>query len=425
MQRKDYEAAQKAALKATTIDPQNPIAWFNVAYSSEMLGDLPKAESAYKTVIAINPRHPSAFNNLGLVYRKMGRDEEAIANYRKQLEVAPRSRYATYNLARALALQGDWEEALPLASLAAEVNADDVNRLYFLGKAQIKTTHIEEARKSFDRVLALPHQPMMENNVAYELADAGIDLDKSWKLISGALPSTERLACEPQSLTDGDECTAQLRQLVFMLDTAGWALYRQGKTKEAEPYLRSSFAITPRGDNELHLVVVLAKSGRLAEAVDLFKLARARPTFDRLESREALRELVKAAGGEAELDTLLGRATLPPSPSRIQGKVIALVDGSGKVIEAQAVEPAPASLVDAAKTMTLPALSWPGYSLRSVRSIEFQRNGDQWSPSAFYVGLTPPPPPCARQTPLPPVITTSLRPDATPAAQLVTCPAAY
>jgi len=422
LQRHDYEAALQASLKATTIAPQNQLAWFYMARSYDLLGELPKAEAAYKALIAINPRHGSAYNNLGALYRRMGRTDEAIASYRKQIEVDPRSRFASWNLGRVLASRGHWDEARQLAAVAAELAPADVNRWLFLGKAQIKTGRIDEARRSFDRALALPHEAIMENNVAYDLADAGFDLDRSWQLISGALEPAARLVCEPEGMSGGDKCTAQLRQIAFMLDTAGWVLYRQGKTKAAEPYLRSSFAITPRGETELHMVIVLAKSGRLEEAVNVFAQARARPNFDRVDSRETIRELVKAAGGDVELDTLLGHAVLPPPPPIIQAKAIALVDGNGKVIEARAVAPAPPGLADVAKSLTLPVLSWPGYSIRSIRTIEFQRAGDQWSPSESYVGETPPPPPCGSASQ--PLLPTLVTQESTSPAQSRNCPGA-
>jgi tetratricopeptide (TPR) repeat protein len=412
LQRHDYEAAREASLKATTIDPQNQLARFYLARAYELLGDLPKAEAAYKALIDINPRHASAYNNLGVIYRRTGRTDEAIASYRKQIEVAPRSRFAAWNLSTVLASRGQWEEARQLATVAAELTPDDVRRWHFLGKTQIKTGRIDEARRSFDRALALPHEPMIENNVAYDMADAGFDLDKSWHLISGALETTTRLVCEPESLSDGDKCTPLLRQLAFMLDTAGWVLHRQGKTAAAEPYLRSSLAITPHAESELHLVIVLAKSGRLEEAVHLFAQARTRPGFERVDSQETIRELAKAAG-DAELDALLGRTPTPPSPPIVQARAFALVDGNGKVIDVRAGAP---GLAEVAKSLTLPALSWPGYSIRSIRTIEFDRTGDQCLHSESYVGETPPPPPCgSAPQPLLPTLVTQDSTSATPA----------
>jgi tetratricopeptide (TPR) repeat protein len=418
-QRHDYEAARETALKATTIDPQNQLAWFYLARAYDQLGDLPKAEAAYKALIAINPRHTAAYNNLGVVYRRMGRTDEAITSLRKQIEVAPQDGLAPSNLSRALASRGEWEEARQFAAMAAEIVPDDANRWHFLGEAQIKTGRMDEARRSFDRALALPHEAMMDNNIAYDMADAGFDLDKSSHLISKALEAAAPLVCEPKGLSDGDTCTAPLRQLAFMLDTAGWVLYRQGKIKEAEPYLRSSFAITPRSATELHTVALLAKSGRLEEAVNLFAQARTRLDFDRVDSQEAIGELVKAAGGDAELDARLGRASVPPSP--VQAKAVALVDGNGKVIDVRAIAPGFPGLAEVAKSLTLPVLSWPGYSIRSIRTIEFQRISDHWSPAESYVGQTPPPPPCGSAPP-PLVLLTQGSGPATPSGG---CPGAY
>jgi tetratricopeptide (TPR) repeat protein len=420
-QRHDYQAGKEAALQATAIDPQNQSAWFYLAWSYDMLRDFPKAEEAYKTLIALNPRHTAAHNNLGNIYRRTGRIEEAIASYRKQIEVAPRGRFACWNLSTILGSQGRWDEARPLAALAAELVPEDVNRWQFLGKAQIKTDRIDEARQSFDRALALPHQPMMDNNVAYDMADAGFDLDKAWQLISKALDAAAPAVCQPEGLSDGDKCTGPLRQLAYLLDTAGWVLYRQGKIKDAEPYLRSSLAISPISETELHVVVVLAKSGRLAEAVDLFAQARSRPGFARVDSQETMRELLQAAGGGAQLDALLERAPLPPSPASVPAKAVALVDSNGKVIDARAVAPAAPGLTEAAKAATLPVLSWPGYSLRSIRTIEFQRTGDRWSPSDSYAGETPPPPPCGSAPQLPTLMTQL----STPSAPSTGCPGAF
>jgi len=62
-----------------------------LAAAYDQLGDLTKAEAAYKALIAINPRHTAAYNNLGIVYGKTGRADEAITSFRKQIEVSPRN----------------------------------------------------------------------------------------------------------------------------------------------------------------------------------------------------------------------------------------------------------------------------------------------------------------------------------------------
>lgn len=421
MQRHDYDASRQAALEVTRLDPKSQVGWFNLAYSYEMLGDYLKAEEAYKALIAINPRHTTAYNNLGVVYQELRRPDEAIASYRKQIEVLPRGHFACANLASILASRGQWEEARRWAALSAEVNPQEVRQWHFLAKAQIKTGQLDEARQSFDRLLALPHDAMMDNNVAYDLGNAGIDLPKSWELISKAMDTIASQVCQPQALSDGDKCSAPLRQMSYLLDTAGWVLYRQGKTSEAEPYLRSSFAITPRSETVLHLAVVLAKSGQLEEAASLFADTRLRRDFSHVDSSEAMQELVKAAGGDAEWDAILERMADRPSPSIVDAKAVVLVDASGKVIAARADVPSFPGIVEEAKSQTLPALSWPGHSVRSVRTIEFQHKGDRWLASQSYAGETPPPPPCG-VAPRPPVLLTQ---GINPAAPSTGCPGAF
>jgi hypothetical protein len=345
------------------------------------------------------------------VVRRQGREEEAIANFRKQLEIAPRSRYASANLSRALAFQGKWDEALPFAVMVTEIAPGEPNEWGYLGRVQAKAGQMEQARQSFDRALALPHDAMLENNVAYELADAGVDLDRSWKLISGAIDKEGRLLCEPQALANGDQCTPQLRRIALMLDTAAWVLYRQGKWQEAEPYMRSSFAISPRGEHELHMIALLAKLGRLDEAVKIFAEVRTHPNFDRADSRETVRELTNAAGGETALEALLDRAASARPDAMPRTKVTAMVDGKGKVTNIQTPDPNLPGIAAAAKSLTLPALSWPGYSLRSIRTIEFLQADGQWSPAESYVGITPPPPPCGIVQKLPILITERTTPD--------------
>jgi hypothetical protein len=119
-------------------------------------------------------------------------------------------------------------------------------------------------------------------------------------VVSGTLNPEARLACQPEALAQDDKCSAQLRRLAFMLDTAGWVLYRQGKLIDAEPYLLSSYAIVPRAQTEMHLSTLLARSGRINESLKYFSEARSRTDFARIDSSEAHRELVKSAGGEKQ-----------------------------------------------------------------------------------------------------------------------------
>jgi tetratricopeptide (TPR) repeat protein len=388
-QRRDYEGARKAYLEATQIDPKNQSAWNDLGRAYAALHAYPQAEAAYKKQIEINPSDPYAYNNLGLVYRALRREGDAIESFRKQIAVSPRDRFAHENLAISYANQNDWEKARVEAATAAEITPEDPVKWVRLGRAQLRTGHVDEARTSFERGIGLPHDAMEDNNVAFYLSEVGVDLDKAWKLVSEALNSEARLVCEPDALAKTDACAAQLRRISFMLDTAGWILYREGKAADAEPYLRSAYAITPRADMSLHLSVLLAKTGRVDDSVKFLAEALSRPNLDRLASAEARRELAKAVGGDAELDARCKQFTAPQSGEVQRAKVTVLVDSHGKILEAAPAGSAgSADIVADTKLLTLTPISWPDHAIRSLRTVEYRREGSKWVVDQSYAGLT-------------------------------------
>jgi hypothetical protein len=227
-----------------------------------------------------------------------------------------------------------------------------------------------------------------ENNIAYELADAGLDLDKASQLIFGTLAPEARQVCEPEKLSREDKCAAQLRQIVFMVDTAGWVLYRQGKLEEAEPYLLASRAISPRAENAIHLSILLVKSGRVDDALKYFADASSYSDYARADKTEARRELARAIGGEAQVDSRVKPLQVPVPTAENRARVLALVDEHGKVLGAQPEgNNAPSSLVEDAKSLTLPPISWPEHSIRSIRTLEFRKDGARWSLYRSSVGI--------------------------------------
>ena len=226
----------------------------------------------------------------------------------------------------------------------------------------------------------------MENNVAYYMADAGIQLDRAWQIISGTLNPELRRVCQPDTLSNDEKCTPQLRRIGDMVDTAGWVLYRQGKYAEAELYLRSAYAINASIVNETHLSAVLAKTGHSDEALQYFLKSCARPGFDHADSTDARVELAKVLGGEKALDARLKEVSGTPEAGATM-KVLVLVDEHGKVLEARpADEQTPESLIPQAKSRTLPQIVLPDHLIRSIRTLEFRREGSAWVLDQSYVG---------------------------------------
>lgn len=384
-QRRDYEGAKSAYLEATKLDTRNTSeAWNSLGRAYAALHAYDDAERAYKRQIELHPRDLYAYNNLGVTYRWMKRGDEAMECFRKQIAINPKDNFAHDNLSISLAAMNQWEEARKESEIAVELSPDDVPRRVRLGRAQVKTGHIDEAAKNFDLVLGRPHDAMTENNIAYYMTQGGMDLDRAWKLVSGTLDSEARLSCHPEKLVEEEKCAAQLMRLAYMLDTAGWVLFRQGKIAESEPYLASSVAISPRAETEIHFSTLLAKMGRSQESLRWLADASSLADFGRVDSKEVRGLLATALGGEVELDS---RWKEMRAAKAAPERVLALVDEKGKVLEARPLDPqAPATLIAGAESLNMIPISWPEHSIRSIRTIEFQQVGGKWSSVRSYVG---------------------------------------
>jgi len=383
--RGNYEAARASFQEATQLDARHRSAWNNLGRAYAGLRQYEKAEEAFRRQIEINPKDAYAYNNLGLAYRAQGRLDEAVAEFRKQIEIGPRDRFAHLNLAMTLAAQRKWEESRQEAEIATEIDPSSTAPWICLGTAQARTGKLDAARHSFDRALQLNYDPPTLNNVAYQLTEAGMDLEKAWLLASSALNAQSAAICNPEKLGD-PSCGAQLRRMSASLDTAGWVLLKQNKKRDAEPYLVSAYAISPGPEIAQHLAWFHLRSERLEKALEFFALL---PQPERLHADELRRELEKSQGGPQQLESRLrglarrplGSVAFTETAGEFEGVTVpltvtiqALVDETGKVADARAdtKDSRADAALRGAKHLTLLPLCWPGYALRSVRTIEFR-----------------------------------------------------
>ncbi|MBZ5604403.1 MAG: hypothetical protein LAO79_19035 [Acidobacteriia bacterium] len=254
-----------------------------------------------------------------------------------------------------------------------ELSPDNANTWAQLGRYQLSAGHNEDGAKSFDRALAMPHAAVVENNAAYYLAESGYQLDRARQLILGTLEPAARRVCEPEEITKDNKCAVALTAIANWLDTAAWVIYKEGKVKESEAYARSAWAISARPTMGAHLSLILAVSGRIEEALKIFSEARTRPGFDTADDlADARAALAKAAGADFE-----ARRSTKDEEANV--RVVALVEGSGKVVKAEAFDPqTPAAAVTAAKSLMLAPIAWGEHSLRSIRTVELRQDGDNW-----------------------------------------------
>jgi tetratricopeptide (TPR) repeat protein/transglutaminase-like putative cysteine protease len=216
-QNKDIPTALVLLQKATTKDPNHKLAWNNLGRAYRVMGRPDEAEMAFKKQIEINPKDEYAYKNLGSVYTFKKRYDAALAIYQKYIEVNPNDKETYGYLGWTLNQMEKWDEAAQAYEKSAAMNPDKPYAYIQWGRALLKAGKVEEARHKLDRALEVDSSPMTLNNVAWELADAGVDLDKAEQEAKSAVEKTAESFAGPLSLQTPPDYTQKLGTLASVL----------------------------------------------------------------------------------------------------------------------------------------------------------------------------------------------------------------
>jgi tetratricopeptide (TPR) repeat protein len=264
------------------------------------LGEANRLESLLEQIEARDPKTQRLMGWKGALAMMRGNMDEAIADNRKELELFPEEfdRYGAI-----VGLQGrkhdktgmeatfrqwaqaDPGDAKPLGDLAqmeyqdkryadAEAYAQRALALapqgtehegleLVLGESQIGSKDVEKATATLTALLKSSDDPLIMNDAAYTLADAG--QPQALAVAEEAEKAgLQKLTAETASWTL-DEAPATLRSKTSLLiaswDTMGWILFREGKAKEAKTYIAAAWQNKPDDDVKQHLNKVNAALG--------------------------------------------------------------------------------------------------------------------------------------------------------------------
>ena len=155
------------------------------------------------------------------------------------------------------------EEAV--SRLPADKKDNEVIQL-FLGRAQIKAGMKEKGHDTLLAMMKSTQNPMMLNDSAYELAEAGEELPADE---TAARKAVEKLTEESKTWTlDENPQTLKVksRQLIATWDTLGWILFREGKLDEADDYLKAAWRNAQSDVMAEHMGAVAEARGKKDEA---------------------------------------------------------------------------------------------------------------------------------------------------------------
>jgi Flp pilus assembly protein TadD len=159
----------------------------------EEMGDEVRAEQAYIRGTVANPKLPRPYLMLGRLYARKGKYELAARKYEETLRLDPRNPHL-YTL---------------------------------IGNLHEQQGNVDLAQSYYERALRVdPNYALAANNLAYALADRGVNLDRALEL---AKMARERMPRDPN-----------------VADTLGWVHYKRGEYREALPFLQEAASQDPK-----------------------------------------------------------------------------------------------------------------------------------------------------------------------------------
>jgi tetratricopeptide (TPR) repeat protein len=157
---------------------------------------------------------------------------------------------------------------------------------YLLSGVYTDLNQIDKATEQLKELLARePNNPTYNNDLGYIWADRGMNLAEAEKLIRKAIEEDRKL----RKTTPGYRADADRDHSAY-LDSLGWVLFKQGKAKEARPYLLEAVKDKEGQSLEIydHLGDVHMELGEKAQAIAAWRKGLEVVTSDRRDQKRKL-----------------------------------------------------------------------------------------------------------------------------------------
>lgn len=280
-----YEAVQQRNIDSarTTLDEAKALnkeqAWLWATYGMlEMQRfQLPAAIEDFQAELRLHPETYAAYPQLAQAQTVMNQHSEARTTVEKWLAAQPDSADPLIMQITMLLNREDFPGAVAAADAGLSRLPEDQRKREALqllvGRAEVKAGKKAEGGAVLLALLQTTDNAGVMNDAAYELANARQHLPEAEAASRKAL---EKLETESSAWTldeDPGLLNGQSSLIAATWDTLGWALFREGKTAEAESFLRAAWRNRQTGETGEHFGEVEAVLGHKDEALRIYELA--------------------------------------------------------------------------------------------------------------------------------------------------------
>jgi tetratricopeptide (TPR) repeat protein len=250
-----FDKAVGAFERAAALDPADQAQGLYLGQALVAAGQFDKALSFVRLRRTLRPDDIRLARVEADALKGKGRVDEGGAILKKLAEADAGDVFAIQSYAEYLSAAHRYAEAEAVLSGARPRFADDADLLFQLGAVLERQKKFREAEDAFRKVIALdPTHAAALNYLGYSLVDRGERLEEGLGLIRQALE------IDPHNGA--------------YLDSLGWACFKLGRLDEAERHLEVAAQKLPRDSVvQDHWGDVLAKRGRLADAISAWRLS--------------------------------------------------------------------------------------------------------------------------------------------------------
>ena len=135
---------------AIDLDPDYPLAYFNLGIALKKKGDLNSSIKAFQKAIDLNPNFSEAFNSLGNVFKEKDDLDSAIYQYQKALKLNPRYVDAYYNLGNILIIKGHLNSAITLLKESIKLQPNHIDSHWDLALAQLLSGNYKDGLINYE-----------------------------------------------------------------------------------------------------------------------------------------------------------------------------------------------------------------------------------------------------------------------------------
>jgi tetratricopeptide (TPR) repeat protein len=259
--------------RALEVDPKFTRAWLEL---STIYGPTEAGLDAVRKAIESDPRQVVARKTYAYLLKYLRRPDAALDAWHEALKIAPDDPEANSELGLLLMQQEHYAEALPYLETAAR-NDDSSAAQRRLGAVYVRAGQIGKGVATLEKLVQADSTPETLNEVAYEFADANINLPKALEYARQAVEKQEEESQNVDLSNLRPEDLICTRQIEMFWDTLGWVHFRLGHLDQAESYLRAAWLLSQGGVEADHLGQVYEQQKKAEKAIHMYRLALATP----------------------------------------------------------------------------------------------------------------------------------------------------